>query len=70
MKALLAVFFLSGCASGAFAPASLNHQYAPRTPAVKIEIFREERPARKYVEIGTATSCCSRDPNLLIGLLR
>ena len=70
MKALLAVFLLSGCATGAFAPATLNRHFASRTPAEKIEIFTERKPARKFVEIGAATSCCSRDPNLLIRLLR
>jgi hypothetical protein len=70
MRILLAAFMLSGCTTAEFAPASLTHQYLSRTSADKIEVYRSARPERKFAEIGTATSCCSMDPNRVIDLLQ
>jgi hypothetical protein len=70
MRFFLFALLLTGCTTAEFAPASLAHQYPSRISVENIEIYRSVRPEKKFIEIGTATSCCSMDPNRVIDLLR
>jgi len=70
MKVLLLCSLLCGCATAEFAPASLRTHVDSRTKLENIDIFPGQRPNRKFLEVGVATACCSKDPNRLIALLR
>lgn len=70
MNKLLASLLLTACSTAQFAPANLAHHYESRTPVENIDVFPGQRPNRKFLEVGVATACCSKDPNVLISLLR
>lgn len=49
----LSMFLLTGCASATFAPVDVKANYAKRTDAQDIKIFRSEIPKEEFVEVGT-----------------
>lgn len=43
-----------------FAPTKIGETLAVRTQPDDIELFRSQSPTKKYVEIGSVSSCCLR----------
>src|ERR1700722_836296 len=68
----LSLLIITGCTSlpAQFAPARMTESYAPRTPPEKIELYRSQTPAKKYLEIGAVNACCNSNANELISKLR
>lgn len=65
-----AFFLLAGCMTAQFAPSRVAQSFPVRTPPEKIEIFRAQAPAKKFIEIGAVNACCSHDANEMVDKLR